>query len=301
MNEWEWQLLEDKTLFEAVRVREGEVRARDRVRLLPKSGGDVLDLALAGKAATVESIEQDYEGNLHISVVVDDDPGSDLGLFHQPGHRFFFRPDELVALPASQPGVNVAARILVAGIGNIFLGDDAFGLEVVRRLSGQQLPAGVRAVDFGIRGFDLACALLEGPDTTILVDVCARGDPPGTLYLLELDVESDEFAPQAGAVETHAMNPVNVLRLARSMGNTIKRVVLVGCEPASFGPDEGHMGLSSQVRAAIEPAMELVESLVVKILAGEPLAPGLQVKNNKENCHGDNRDGTQQFGLQPNE
>ena len=271
MNEWEWQLLEEKTVVDRVRVREGEVRAGDRVQLVPKSGGDVLDLALAGKAATVESIEQDFEGKLHICVVVEDDPGSDLGLFRQPGHRFFFGPDEVVALPANQPGVRAAAHILVAGIGNIFLGDDAFGPEVVRRLSAQKLPAGVRALDFGIRGFDLACRLLEGPDATILVDACPRGEAPGTLYVLELDVQSPEFAPQAGAVEPHAMNPVNLLRLSRSLGDTVKRVVLVGCEPASFGPDEGRMGLSCQVRAAIEPAVELVESLVEKILAGEPL------------------------------
>ncbi len=272
MNEWEWQLLEDKAPVRAVQVCDGEVRAGDRVRLIPKSGSDVLDFVLAGKTAVVEAIEQDYEGNLHVCVVVDDDPGSDLGFARQPGHRFFFAPDEVAALPAEQRDARGATRVLIAGIGNIFLGDDAFGSEVVRRLSERKLPVATRVVDFGIRGFDLAYALLDGPDVTILVDACPRGDPPGTLYVLEPDVHSDEFAPHAGSVETHAMNPVNVLRLVRSMGGTLKRVVLLGCEPASFGPDEGRMGLSAEVEAALEPAVKLVESLVQKFLEAEPLS-----------------------------
>ncbi len=272
MNEWEWQLLEDKTAVQSVLVQNGAVRAGDRVRLQPKAGGDVFDLALAGKVATVEAIEQDYEGKFHICVVLDDDPGSDLGLARQPGHRFFFSPDEVASLPPAEPASRIAHRILVAGIGNIFLGDDAFGSEVARHLARRSLPSGVRVVDFGIRGFDLAYALLDGPDTTILVDACPRGDPPGTLYVLEPDVHADEFAQHEGSVEAHTMNPVSVLRLARSMGDTLKRVLLVGCEPANFGPEEGQMGLSSSVAAAVEPAVELVESLVQKILGGEPLS-----------------------------
>jgi len=271
VNEWEWQLLEAKTPVQAVRVQGGEVSVGNRVRLLPKEGGDVLDIALAGKIARVESIEQDYEGGFHVCVVVDDDPGSDLGLARQPGHRFFFAPDEVATLPEDHTVTSSAPRILIAGIGNIFLGDDAFGSEVVRRLASRTLPSDVRVVDFGIRGFDLAYALLDGPETTILVDACPRGDPPGTLYALEPDVRSAEFDPGPGSVETHAMNPVSVLRLARSMGGVLRRVVLVGCEPASFGPDEGRMGLSADVEAALKPAVELVESMVKKILGGEPL------------------------------
>lgn len=98
MNEWEWNLLEDATPVESVLVRGVEVRKGDRVRLRPRSGGDIFDLALAGRAAEIESIEQDYEGKVHLAVVVDDDPGKDLGELRQPGHRFFFTPDEVEPL-----------------------------------------------------------------------------------------------------------------------------------------------------------------------------------------------------------
>lgn len=102
MNEWEWQLLEDKTILDRVVVagRSGlvEIKEGDRIRLRPRAGGDVFDLALAGKIAVVEAIEQDYEGQTHLAVVVEDDPGRDLGMMRQPGHRFFFSPAEVEAL-----------------------------------------------------------------------------------------------------------------------------------------------------------------------------------------------------------
>ena len=95
MNEWEWHLLEDKTPLESVEVSGVGLRPGDLVRLRPRPGGDVLDMALAGKTATIESIEQDYEGKAHLAVVVEDDPGRDFGLMRQPGHRFFFSPEEV--------------------------------------------------------------------------------------------------------------------------------------------------------------------------------------------------------------
>ncbi|MDR3700285.1 MAG: hypothetical protein P4L56_11650 [Candidatus Sulfopaludibacter sp.] len=101
MNEWEWQLLEDKTPLESLRVCGVELRAGDRVRLRPRAGGDVLDLALAGKTAMIESIEQDYDGLAHLAVVLEDDPGRDLGMLRQPGHRFFFAPEEVEPAPRS--------------------------------------------------------------------------------------------------------------------------------------------------------------------------------------------------------
>jgi hypothetical protein len=101
MNEWEWQLLEDKTLFESVLIEGTEVRPGDRVRLQPSRRGDIFDLALAGKIAIIESIEQDYEGKIHFAVVVDDDPGKDIGMLRQPGHRFFFDPKEVAILSAN--------------------------------------------------------------------------------------------------------------------------------------------------------------------------------------------------------
>ena len=98
MNEWEFQLLEEKTPVDHVVVSGVKLRQGDRVRLRPRQGGDVFDLALAGKAATIESLEQDYEGKIHLAVVIDDDPGKDMGLLRQPGHRFFFDPQEVEPL-----------------------------------------------------------------------------------------------------------------------------------------------------------------------------------------------------------
>ncbi len=155
MNEWEWQLLEDKNLVDHLSVDGVEVRVGDRVRLRPRSGCDIMDIALAGQIALVESIEQDYENKIHVCVVLDNDPGRDLGLLRQPGHRFFFEAPEIEALPpeeARPAGAAQPARVLVAGIGNIFLGDDGFGVEVVKRLSAGKVADGVRIADFGIRG-----------------------------------------------------------------------------------------------------------------------------------------------------
>ena len=98
MNEWEWQLLEDKTVLDSIEVGGVELKKGDRVRLAPRPGGDVFDLALTGRTAVVEAIEQDCEGKTHLAVVVDDDPGRDLGLLRQPGHRFFFSVTEVEPL-----------------------------------------------------------------------------------------------------------------------------------------------------------------------------------------------------------
>jgi hydrogenase maturation protease len=291
MNDWEWQLLEAKTPVEDLRINGIAVRQGSRVRLRPKPGGDIMDIALSGKTAVIEAIEQDYEGKVHVCVVVDDDPGRDIGLLRQPGHRFFFNADEVEPLveelhdemnltSASSTTPSSAPQILIAGIGNIFLADDAFGVEVARRLSAREWPPNVRVTDFGIRGYDLAYALLDGYDTTILVDACPRGEPAGTLYVIEPDLQGASSA-DAGSqeeqhvnVEAHSMNPLNVLRLAASMGGPLKRVLLVGCEPATFGPDEGQMGLSATVEAVIEDAVKLVESLVSRIVGGEEILFG---------------------------
>jgi hydrogenase maturation protease len=273
MNEWEWQLLEDKTPVNHLEIAGVQVKAGDRVRLHPRNGGDVLDIALAGQTATVEALEQDYEGKFHVCVVLDNDPGRDLGLLRQPGHRFFFDPEEVEPLPAhnyTRDQVTQEPSILVAGVGNIFLGDDGFGVEVVRRLAARRLPAGVRVVDFGIRGFDLAYALQDGYKTTILVDAFPHGEQPGTISILEPDVDDfgSEAAPQAG-VETHGMNPLNVLSMAASMGAPLQGILLVGCEPSTLGPDEGQMGLSEPVEKAVDEAVDLLDSTINKILAGD--------------------------------
>jgi len=98
MNEWEWNLLEDKPPLESVSAGDVEMRIGDQVRLRPQAGGDIMDSALAGKIAIIESIEQDYEGKIQVAVVIEDDPGKDLGFLRQPGHRFFFNAEEMEPL-----------------------------------------------------------------------------------------------------------------------------------------------------------------------------------------------------------
>lgn len=99
VTDWEWQLLEDRPVLESVLVSGVQLRKGDQVRLRPRSGGDVFDLAMADRLAAIESIEQDYEGKIYLGVVLDDDPGRDLGLMRHPGHRFFFTPDEVEPVP----------------------------------------------------------------------------------------------------------------------------------------------------------------------------------------------------------
>jgi hydrogenase maturation protease len=279
MNEWEWQLLEEKNPVESLEILGVQIQCGDRVRLNPNAGGDIFDLALKGKIAAVESIEQDYEGKVHVCVVIEDDPGRDIGLMRQPGHRFFFAPSELepVAKEEEAP-IKETKKILIAGIGNIFLADDGFGVEVAGQLANRLFPSGVRVADFGIRGFDLAYALMEGYETTILVDACPGKGQPGTLFALEPDLEDlNCVETQQGSIEPHAMNPVDVLRMAKTMGGELKRVLVVGCVPETLGPEEGQMGLSEPVTAAVEEAVKLVDSLVTRILAGE--WPGKTGKN----------------------
>ena len=277
MREWEWNLLEDKASLDHVEVAGVLVKRGDRVRLRPKEGGDILDIALRGQVATVESIEEDYEGSQHVCVVLDDDPGRDLGMMRQPGHRFFFKSTELepmvqslVAEPEQSSKAAEKARILVAGVGNIFMGDDAFGVEVVRRLIVRNQPAEVRVMAFGIRGLDLAYAFQDGYETTILIDAFPHGQLPGTVSLVKPDLKEIEAEP-GNFVEPHSMHPMNVLRMAKAMNGSLNRVLLIGCEPATLGGDEGCMGLSEPVEMSVEQAVNTVEEVIVRLLSGEAI------------------------------
>lgn len=153
-------------------------------------------------------------------------------------------------------------RVLVAGIGNVFLADDGFGVEVVKRLAGRWLPEGVEVVDFGIRGLDLAYALQDDYETVIFVGALPRGEEPGTVYPIEPEIEEEGEV----ALDTHGMDPVKVLRFARAMGAAPTRTLVVGCEPQLVLSGENYddvlMELSEPVRAAVEEAAKLVESLV---------------------------------------
>jgi hydrogenase maturation protease len=163
-------------------------------------------------------------------------------------------------------------RILVAGVGNIFLGDDAFGVEVVQRLARQPLPHGVRVVDFGIRGLDLAYALLEPYEAVVLVDATPRGGRPGTLYVLEPEpVDGIPATEEVPLLEIHNMDPARVLRLVAAMGGQVRRLLVVGCEPtATGGEEDGLAEMSVLVRAAVDEAVLLVESLVARLLRSVP-------------------------------
>jgi hydrogenase maturation protease len=160
--------------------------------------------------------------------------------------------------------------ILVAGIGNVFLGDDGFGVAVVEQLAVRPQPDRVRVTDFGIRGFDLAFALLDEPEATILVDAMPRGQPPGTVYVLEPDLDAEEAASTPdhaqGSFEGHAMTPASVFALVRTLGGTPRNVTVVGCEPLTLGPENvGQMGLSDPVARAVPEAVALVEQLLARL------------------------------------
>jgi hydrogenase maturation protease len=154
-------------------------------------------------------------------------------------------------------------KVLVAGVGNIFLSDDGFGVEVARRLALTSLPDGVIVADFGIRGVHLAYELCDGYDTAILVDAVPRGGQPGTIYVIDHDVERDRdspTSPQAAALlDAHGMQPDAVLGLLNILGGQVRQVYVVGCEPASV--EEG-IGLSEPVERAVDGAMRAVRDLL---------------------------------------
>jgi len=242
-----------------------------RVRLRPNTGGsgsrgDVFDQALAGRTAVVESLLQSVDGDVQLAVVLEDDPGRDLGVQRQPAHRFFFSPGEVEPLTAARPD---QAHVLVAGVGNVLLADDGFGVEAARLLAQRELPAGVKVADFGIRGMDLAYELQEDYDVAILLDAVPRGAAPGTLFVIEHDARDESEA--GDGLDPHAMHPLRVLALARVLGRVPERVLVVGCEPAVVvepGDERLEMDLSPPVRAAAARAVELVESLIEQEVPG---------------------------------
>jgi len=156
-------------------------------------------------------------------------------------------------------------RILVACVGNIFAGDDGFGVEAARALQAAELPECVTVTDYGIRGLDLAYALIDGWRAVILVDAIRRGGDAGDLYLLQADRNGEA----GGLLDPHAMDPSAVFALARSLGEIRAQIFIVGCEPASLGDDlGGSMGLSQAVAAAIPEAVEMVRGLSRQLAMG---------------------------------
>ena len=149
-------------------------------------------------------------------------------------------------------------NVLVAGVGNIVLGDDGFGSEVARRLAGRALPQGVRVADYGIGGIHLAYDLLGDVDLLVLVDALPRGVAPGTVSLVEVTQADDLAHP---TVDSHAMDPATVFASVRGLGGSLPETVVVGCEPAEVTE---RMGLSPVVAAAVEPAVGQILELLAE-------------------------------------
>jgi hydrogenase maturation protease len=168
----------------------------------------------------------------------------------------------------------VTRGVLVAGIGNIFLSDDGFGVEVANRLAAGPLPPGVRVADFGIRGVHLAYELLDGYDGVVLVDAVPMGEPPGTVAVIEPEADGtpvpDDEAP---VVDAHSMGPEVVLATLARLGGSVPRVYVVGCQPASLDED---MGLSPPVAAAVDGAVALCRQLIDEIV--QPAEKGIEEK-----------------------
>jgi hydrogenase maturation protease len=255
-----WDELE-RPGIESVTVDGVEVRAGSRVVLRPAPGGDIMDLALADRVAVVEALEQDVDGRVHLAVTLEDDPGRDLGEARFLGHRFFFPPEEVEPLhePPAATGAR-SPRVLVAGVGNVFLGDDGFGVALAGRLAARPLPASVDVVDFGIRGMDLVYALQRGYDAAVFLDATPRGAAPGTLSVIEVDPGEGD-----ATLDTHGMDPLKVLGLARATGPVPPRILVLGCEPAVLGDESGEdvlVALSPPVEAVLDDAVRLAESLL---------------------------------------
>jgi hydrogenase maturation protease len=156
-------------------------------------------------------------------------------------------------------------QTLVAGIGNIFLGDDGFGCEVARELGKMNIPDDVKVIDYGIRGLDLAYALLEPYKAVIFIDTVTRNGQPGTIYLLQCANTSLDI-DKPTALDAHSMEPANLLAMARSLGEVTSEIYIVGCEPADFGEElVGRMGLSDVVAGAVPEAARAVVDLIACI------------------------------------
>lgn len=171
-------------------------------------------------------------------------------------------------------------RVLVAGIGNVFLGDDGFGVEVVNRLAGEPQPDGVKVEDFGIRGLHLAYELLEGYDSTILIDASPRGGAPGDLYVVEIGADdlppvptSDQLVEQGAVLDAHGMDPAQVLGLLEMLGGTPGRMLVLGCEPAVI---EERMGLSEQVAGSLDTAVVELRRLIGEESGAAPAAASVR-------------------------
>jgi len=163
-------------------------------------------------------------------------------------------------------GAALQPRVLVAAVGNLWMKDDGFATEVVKRLESRTLPDGVAVLDFGTGGLNLAYEVMRGYNALILIDISQQGGAPGTLYVMEPDEDSIEGGIDDGdVIDPHGMDPRTVLRFVKNVGGWPGRVVVVACEPATV--EEMGIGLSDEVAGAVDDAVELVIETVDKVLA----------------------------------
>jgi len=161
-------------------------------------------------------------------------------------------------------------KMLVAGVGNIFFTDDAFGCEVVRRLANEDLPEGVTVADFGIKGVHLAYELLDGYDTVIIVDAAPCGGKPGDLYLIEPKLEEIAESPlvqaasegESALIDAHGLEPDAIFGMLKALGGNVGRALVVGCEPESV---EDGLGLTATVEAAVDPAVRRLVDIIHRV------------------------------------
>jgi len=242
------------------------LRPGSRVRLAPQPGGDLFDAALTGRTGIVDAIEEDEAGHPQLAVILEDDPGRGLGEVRHPAHRFFFAPDEV---EPEDPALitDDRRRVLIAGIGNVFLGDDGFGVAVAQKLQYRDLPTCIEVIDFGIRGRDLVFQLGQDYGAAILVDAVPGNGHPGTLVIMQ-----PELHDAATSFDGHRMDPATVLAMARHLGALPEQILIVGCRIDETTLDERQltaMTLTAAVAAAVDQAADLVQQLALH-LVGEP-------------------------------
>ena len=201
---------------------------------IPRGAPTPTIMFLAGLTAIVAGVFNDVDGGVHIAVTLEDDPGSTEALRGRVGTSSSTPTRSSCSATVDRGPVLTRRRVLVAGIGNIFLGDDGFGVEVAQRLVDRPMPDGVKVADFGIRGLHLAYELLDGYDTLVLVDALPMGEPPGTVALIEPELDAVGRDETALPIEAHGMSPAVVLGLMTGLGATVERVLIVGCRAARF-------------------------------------------------------------------
>jgi hydrogenase maturation protease len=184
--------------------------------------------------------------------------------FQQEASEFSSRIAEMNFLNPPPPDADRVRKILVAGVGNAWMGDDGFGSEVVKRLEQVELPRGVLVLDFGTGGLKLAYEVMRGYDALMLLDISQQGGPPGTLYVIEADEDSvDGTLEEGSSINPHGMDPMTMLRFVKSLGAWPGKVVVIACEPGTVA--EIGFALSESVAGAVEPAVKLVLETIAEL------------------------------------